>query len=32
LQVARHLRSYPPPSVGILEVSPSAIVPTVVEL
>jgi putative phosphoesterase len=32
LQVARHLRSYPPPSVGILEVSPSVIVPTVVEL
>jgi putative phosphoesterase len=32
LQVARHLRNYPPPSVGILEVSSSAIVPTVVEL
>ncbi len=32
LQVARHLRRYPPPSVGILEVSPSVIVPTVVEL
>jgi uncharacterized protein len=32
LQVARHLRSYPPPSVGILEVSSSSIVPTVVEL
>lgn len=32
LQVARHLRKYPPPSVGILEVSPSVIVPTVVEL
>jgi putative phosphoesterase len=32
LQAARHLRSYPKPSVGILEVSPSAIVPTVVEL
>jgi uncharacterized protein len=32
LQVARHLRSHPPPSVGILEVSPSVIVPTVVEL
>jgi uncharacterized protein len=32
LQVARHIRSYPPPSVGILEVSLSAIVPTVVDL
>ena len=32
LQVARHLRRYPPPSVGILEVSLSAIVPTVVDL
>jgi putative phosphoesterase len=32
LQVARHLRSYPAPSVGILEVSSSAIVPRVVEL
>lgn len=32
LQVARHLRSYPPPSVGILEVSRSSIVPNVVEL
>jgi uncharacterized protein len=32
LQVARHLRSFPPPSVGILEVSSSMIVPTVVEL
>ena len=32
LQVARHLRSYPSPSVGILEVSSSAIVPAVVEL
>lgn len=32
LQVARHLRSYPPPSVGILEVSSSTIVPKVVEL
>jgi uncharacterized protein len=32
LQVARHIRSYPAPSVGILEVSPSVIVPTVVEL
>ena len=32
LQVARHLRSYPAPSVGILEVSSTSIVPTVVEL
>jgi putative phosphoesterase len=32
LQVARHIRSYPAPSVGILEVSRSAIVPTVVDL
>jgi uncharacterized protein len=32
LQVARHLRSYPPPSVGILEVSGSGIAPMVVEL
>jgi uncharacterized protein len=32
LQVARHLRSYPAPSVGILEVSRSAIVPTVIDL
>jgi uncharacterized protein len=32
LQVARHMRSYPGPSVGILEVSRSAIVPTVVDL
>jgi uncharacterized protein len=32
LQVARHLRSVPAPSVGILEVSSSSIVPTVVEL
>jgi hypothetical protein len=32
LQVARHMRSYPAPSVGILEVTRSAIVPTVVEL
>jgi putative phosphoesterase len=32
LQVARHLRSYEAPSVGILEVSASAIVPTLVEL
>jgi putative phosphoesterase len=32
LQVARHLRSYQAPSVGILEVSSSAIVPTVIDL
>ena len=32
LQFSRHLRRYPAPSVGILEVTPSAIVPTVVEL
>ncbi|HXC79616.1 MAG TPA: metallophosphoesterase family protein [Candidatus Acidoferrum sp.] len=32
LQVARHMRSYPRPSVGILEVSSAAIVPNVVEL
>ena len=32
LQVARHLRRHPPPSVGFLEVSASAIVPSVVEL
>jgi putative phosphoesterase len=32
LQVARHLRSYATPSVGILEVSRDAIVPTVVRL
>jgi putative phosphoesterase len=32
LQVARHLRRYPASSVGILEVSPSGIVPTVVDL
>ena len=32
LQVARQLRSYPAPSVGILEVSHSAIIPTVVDL
>ena len=32
LQVARHMRSYPSPSVGILEVSHTAIVPTVVDL
>ena len=32
LQFARHMRSYAAPSVGILEVSRSMIVPTVVEL
>ena len=32
LQVARHMRSYPAPSVGILEVSASGIVPAVVDL
>ncbi len=32
LQVARHMRSYQSPSVGILEVSSSAIVPTIVDL
>ncbi len=32
LQVARHMRSYPRPSVGILEVSSTAIVPKIVEL
>lgn len=32
LQVARHMRNYTVPSVGILEVSRSAIVPTVVDL
>lgn len=32
LQVARHLCRYPPPSVGFLDVSSSAIVPTVVDL
>lgn len=32
LQVARHMRDYAPPSVGILEVSPTAIVPRVVGL
>ena len=32
LQFSRHLRRYPAPSVGILEVTPSAIVPTIVEL
>jgi uncharacterized protein len=32
LQVVRHMRSSPRPSVGILEVSSSAIVPTIVDL
>jgi uncharacterized protein len=32
LQVARHMRVHSVPSVGILEVSPSAIVPSVIEL
>ena len=32
LQVARHMRRSPSPSVGILEVSSSGIVPTIVEL
>jgi uncharacterized protein len=32
LQFVRHHRTFPAPSVGILEVSPSAIVPTVVRL
>jgi len=32
LQVARHMREGAPPSVGILEVSRDAIVPTVIEL
>ena len=32
LQVARHMRVYQKPSVGILEVSPSAIVPSLIEL
>jgi putative phosphoesterase len=32
LQVARHIRRYQRPSVGILEVSSSAIVPTIVDL
>ena len=32
LQVARHMRAYAPPSVGILEVSRSEIVPTVISL
>ena len=32
LQVARHMRDFPPATVGILEVSPSALVPTVIPL
>ena len=32
LQVARHMRSYPRPSVGILEVSSAGIVPEIVDL
>jgi hypothetical protein len=32
LQVARHMRDLAPPSVGILEVSRTAIVPSVIEL
>jgi DNA repair exonuclease SbcCD nuclease subunit len=32
LQVARHMRDFPPPTVGILEVSASALVPTVIPL
>jgi putative phosphoesterase len=32
LQVARHLRSYPPPSVGILEVTSTSIVPRIVDV
>ena len=32
LQVARHMRDHPTPSVGILEVSPAGIVPTVISL
>ena len=32
LQVAHHLRRFPKPSVGILEISESAIVPNVIEL
>lgn len=32
LQVARHMRDFPTPSVGILEVSPTAIVPKIVRL
>jgi uncharacterized protein len=32
LQVARHIRSYPTPTVGILEVTPSAIEPKIIAL
>jgi len=32
LQVARHIRDHPAPSVGILEVSPTAIVPSLITL
>jgi hypothetical protein len=32
LQVARHLRSYPQPSVGILEVGPGGVIPKVIPL
>ncbi len=32
LQVARHLRDFAAPSVGILDVSPTAIVPRIIEL
>jgi calcineurin-like phosphoesterase family protein len=32
LQVARHMRDFAPPSVGILDVSSTAIVPSVIEL
>ena len=32
LQVARHIRSYPTPSVGILEVTPSSIEPEIIAL
>jgi len=32
LQIARHIRDHPAPSVGILEVSPAAIVPSVITL
>jgi uncharacterized protein len=32
LQVARHLQRFPSPSIGILEVSPGSIVPSVVDL
>ncbi len=32
LQLARHIRDHPQPSVGILEVSPTAMVPSVITL